>query len=264
MLTFLIKLILSPLLIGAVSLAGRRWGPAVGGWLVGLPLTSGPVLLFLALDQGTAFAAVSAQAIMLGLNTVAIFCLCYSWLARRWPWLPTLLASWLVVITAAFALGQIRLDALPTFILIVAMLIIVLRLMPPDEGVSTSALSPTWELPLRMLIASAFVLTLTGLAQVLGPHLSGLLSPLPVFGSILAPFTHRFQSAAVTRNLLRGVLLGSFSFAAFFLVVALFIQSLGLLPTYLLAALVALSLHSVSLWLIRRGVRPISLAAPAL
>ena len=45
-----IKLLLTPILIGMVSLAGRRWGPAISGWFVGLPLTSGPVMLFLALD----------------------------------------------------------------------------------------------------------------------------------------------------------------------------------------------------------------------
>src|SRR6476469_8055459 len=94
MATFLFKLILSPLLIGAVSLVGRRWGPAVSGWLVGLPLTSGPVVLFLALDQGTAFAATTAQAIMLGIISVGVFCLTYSRLARHWAWLPTVLTGW--------------------------------------------------------------------------------------------------------------------------------------------------------------------------
>src|SRR5689334_15298204 len=77
MATFLFKLLVSPLLIGAVSLAGRRWGPAVSGWLVGLPLTSGPVVLFLALEQGTTFAAAAAQAIMLGIISVGVFCLTY-------------------------------------------------------------------------------------------------------------------------------------------------------------------------------------------
>ena len=32
-----LKLILTPLLIGLISLAERRWGTRVGGWLVGLP-----------------------------------------------------------------------------------------------------------------------------------------------------------------------------------------------------------------------------------
>jgi hypothetical protein len=41
--TLLLKLIVAPLLIGAASLAGRRWGETVSGWFIGLPLTSGPV-----------------------------------------------------------------------------------------------------------------------------------------------------------------------------------------------------------------------------
>ena len=57
----LLKLILTPLLIGSISVAERRFGPAVSGWLVGLPLTSAPVALFLALEQGTAFASRVAQ-----------------------------------------------------------------------------------------------------------------------------------------------------------------------------------------------------------
>ncbi len=58
---FLLKLLLVPTFIGIVSLAGRRWGPTVSGWLVGLPLTSGPVAFFLALEQGNVFAAQASR-----------------------------------------------------------------------------------------------------------------------------------------------------------------------------------------------------------
>src|SRR5579859_3857923 len=44
------KLLLTPFFIGLISLANRRWGTKVGGWLVGLPLTSAPVTLFIALE----------------------------------------------------------------------------------------------------------------------------------------------------------------------------------------------------------------------
>ena len=71
------KLLLTPVLIGLVSLAGRRWGPAVSGWLIGLPLTAGPVALFLALGLGTAFASRAAQGAILGLVSLAGFCLAY-------------------------------------------------------------------------------------------------------------------------------------------------------------------------------------------
>jgi hypothetical protein len=45
-----LKFVLTPFLIGGASLAARRWGPATAGWLVGLPLTSGPVAAALAVQ----------------------------------------------------------------------------------------------------------------------------------------------------------------------------------------------------------------------
>src|SRR5579864_7112040 len=67
----LLKLVLTPTLIGAASLAGRRWGAFIGGWLIALPLTSGPVTFFLALDQGPGFAAGVAAGSLLGVMAIA-------------------------------------------------------------------------------------------------------------------------------------------------------------------------------------------------
>ena len=47
--TLLLKLVLVPGLIALVTVAGRRFGPRIGGWLNALPLVAGPVLFFLAL-----------------------------------------------------------------------------------------------------------------------------------------------------------------------------------------------------------------------
>jgi hypothetical protein len=51
-----LKLTLVPLLIYLVTLAGRRWGPAVAGWLSAFPIVAGPILFALTLEQGAAFA----------------------------------------------------------------------------------------------------------------------------------------------------------------------------------------------------------------
>ena len=47
-----LKLLLVPCFLLLVSLAGRRWGAHVVGWLAGLPVVAGPILYFLALEQG--------------------------------------------------------------------------------------------------------------------------------------------------------------------------------------------------------------------
>jgi hypothetical protein len=43
----LIKLFLTPLLMLTISWSTRRWGPEIGGLLAGLPLTSGPISIYL-------------------------------------------------------------------------------------------------------------------------------------------------------------------------------------------------------------------------
>jgi hypothetical protein len=84
----------------AASLVGRRWGQSAAGWLVGLPLTSGPVALFLALDYGADFATQAAIGSLAGTAVQAGFCLAYAGAAKRCVWPIALLAA-----TIAFALG---------------------------------------------------------------------------------------------------------------------------------------------------------------
>ena len=42
----LLKLVLAPLLVALATLVARRWGPKIGGVVVGLPLSTGPIFLF--------------------------------------------------------------------------------------------------------------------------------------------------------------------------------------------------------------------------
>src|SRR5258708_20026413 len=79
------KLVLTPLLIATASLAGRRWGHAISGWLVGIPFTSGPITLFLFLDHGPAFAANAALGSMLGIFATIAWAIAYWLLARPRP-----------------------------------------------------------------------------------------------------------------------------------------------------------------------------------
>lgn len=246
------KLLLTPVLIGLVSLAGRRWGPAVSGWLVGLPLTAGPVALFLALGLGTAFASRAAQGAILGLVSLAGFCLVYSWLSFRAGWLWSLLASWVVFFALTFALERVSLPLVVSFLGVIGLLVIVLKLLPSSHRQVPMVNPPGWEILLRMLAASAVVVILTSVASSLGPQLSGLLSTFPLYASILAAFTHRFQDAAAARRLLRGLITGIFTFAVFFLLIAVLVEGWGILVSFGLATLVALLLHGCSLWLLRR------------
>lgn len=248
----LFKLFVTPLLVGLVSLVGRRWGPTVSGWLVGLPLTSGPVALFLALELGRSFASNAALGTLTGLLSLATFCLAYSWLSFRLNWLGCILLSWGAFFIVTFVLQYIVIPLLAAFILVLCFLVLTLKLLPANSSHVTSVKPASWDTPLRMVVATAFVLALTGFASLLGSRLSGLLTPFPIYATILSVFTHYAQGAASARRLLRGLVMGVFSIAVFFFVIAVLIVPLGIALAFCLATLFALTLHGVSLYLLRK------------
>ncbi|HKD45027.1 MAG TPA: hypothetical protein VKD24_05170, partial [Candidatus Angelobacter sp.] len=106
----LFKIILAPVLIALVSLAGRRWGPSVSGWLLGLPLNSGPILLFLLLEQGARFASDAARASLLGTLAWAAFCVVYALCSMRTSWWWSTLAVWIAYSVVAAALLPLHLS----------------------------------------------------------------------------------------------------------------------------------------------------------
>ena len=104
-----------------------------------------------------------------------------------------------------------------------------------------------------MAAATALVLGLTGMAAWLGPSLTGLIAPFPVYSTILAAFTQRAEGGEAAARLLRGVVLGSFTFALFFFALAAALQRFGIAPAFGLASLAALILHGCLLLRLRAG-----------
>jgi hypothetical protein len=251
-----IKLVVTPLLIGAASLAGRRWGHAVGGWLVGLPLTSGPVAFVLALDQGVSFAAGAAVGMLAGTVSQVAFALTYRHAAgrtRRGWWWP-LLAGCLGFAVATGALAALPWSAPPTFGLVVAALVVGIGLTWQGAAAAppVTVPAPRWEIPVRMLVATGVVVAITGLAPILGARVAGLLSPFPVFAAVLTIFAHRAHGAVGATGVLAGLLLGLFAPAVFFLTLAVALPAVGLVA-FAIATVAALVVQAATMLAMRRS-----------
>ena len=191
----LFKLLITPLLIGLVALAGRRWGSAVSGLLIGLPLTSGPISLIFACEYGSRFSASAAVGTLAGEMSVCLFCLAYATVAQRANWVISLTSALATLLMSSWIWSRVSWHLLSVSLCVVALALVVAALIPHRPAASTPARPPRWDLPARMAIATGFVLLLTTVANALGPRLSGLVAPLPIYGIVFASFTHMQQGA---------------------------------------------------------------------
>jgi len=251
------KLALVPALIGAITLAGRRWGPAVAGWLSGFPIVTGPILLFVALEQGAAFAAVTAAGALTGGLAWMAFALSYGWAALCFPWTVALLAG----LCGYLAAGLILVLSAPPLALIAPTLIVAVLLAPyafprPAQPIGVARHSGI-ELAARMIAGGALTVAVTALSPALGPRFSGLFAVFPVMGIVLAAFSHRASGNIFTIHLLRSMVFGFYGFVAFCLTLKLTLQPLGIVAGFLLALALSLSVHFCVLWLMRRARRAV-------
>jgi len=242
-------------LIAIATLAGRRWGDRLSGWLVGLPLTSAPVVFFLAIDQGNGFATRAALAVLLGTISQTAFAVAYGWAAARSGWATSTLAGCAAFALATVGFQRVSLPALPAFALITASLILASFLMPRSRPAAGRTVPSAWDLSLRIVVATALVVMLTGIAPAIGAHLTGLLSPFPVYAGVLAIFAQRHSGGDAANNVLKGLLLGLFAFGAFFFVLAVGLNRFGSGLAFLLATATALLIQGLTLRAVRPGDR---------
>jgi hypothetical protein len=248
---FEIKLVATPLVVLAASLAARRWGDAIGGWLVGLPLTSAPVSVFLALEQGPSFAAQAADGSIAGVVSQAAFCLGYAGLAQRGATL-ALGAGTLAYAAWATALVAAGLSSLWLCATVVVSLALVLWLIPRRFVSLPAASVGWWDMPLRMTVTTALVVGLTSAATTLGPQASGAAASFPLIGASIAAFAHSSQGPAAGVAVMRGMASALFAFAAFFVVAGAALPRMSLLAAFIMATACCLFVQGATLHFVRR------------
>lgn len=252
-----LKLALVPALIALITLAGRRWGAQVAGWLSAFPVVSAPILLFIALEQGAGFAAQAAVATASAVLCALAFGLAYAWAATRQAWplaaligfscyflSVALLAHWAPPLWQALATAGVALLLAPR--------------LYPQAALSPEAARPhsRVDIPLRMIAAAALVLLVTHFSARMGPRLSGLYAMFPVMASVLAVFSHRQQGAGFTVLLMRGMMLGYWGFAAFCGTLALSLPRLGIAGAFGMALTATVVVQGLTRLLVLRLARP--------
>jgi hypothetical protein len=234
---FLMKLTLTPLLMWLVTVASRRWGTDLGGLIAGLPLTSGPISIYLFLEQGRAFAAHAAVSSLISVAAVSWFSIGYGRVADRKPAACCAIFGLLFFAASALILDLLRPRLFGALVFALLSIGVALIAIPRPRRAVEQLASPAWDLPARILTATALVVFVTVGAAVLGPGISGLLSPIPVVAWPLCFFAHVQQGPAAASRVLRGIAKGAFGVCIFYTIVALGIRKFDPALVYLVALL---------------------------
>jgi hypothetical protein len=241
----LIKLLLIPALLAAVTLVGRRFGPGVAGWLGSFPVVAGPVLLVITLEQGGPFGAVAAEFALAGMAAAMVFCIAYARLSAGRSWWPAAMAAF-----ACWAAAVGLLYLLPAGLVVSAgvgfgALLVAPRFLPDPATLAATRRAHRFELPARMLVGALLAVVSSWLAARFGARLGGYLALFPLVTSVIAVFTHAFDGREAAVAFLGGRARGLWSAAVFCAVLALALGRSGIAPAFVVATVATTVMHAL-------------------
>ena len=244
---WIIKLALTPLLVALATVVARRQGHRVGGLIVGLPVMTAPVALFLALEQGKDFALAAIPGILMGVAGVAAYTTTFAAASRALGPLASMSLAAAAFLAMSLGLDSIDAGLLPMAIAAALAIAMALSLIPRGHRPKAGRSPPAWDVPLRMALTALLIAGVTLLARELGPRLSGIAGTFPIITTVLSAFTLHRDGRPATLELLRGLQLSQASFCAFFLVLGLALPAMGIAAAFLLSTLAALLSSAIAI-----------------
>ena len=202
----LLKLLLVPFLLVLVHYIQRSWGERIGGRLIGLPVTTGPFIFIIYIQEGGSFAARAAHGVIVGQVALIVFLLVYAISALKMSWAPALATGTLACLVAGAVITSFEIHLYILLPLLIATWLLATKIWPAYVTEPLTSQVPRWELPTRLLVTVALIITLTGAASILGPRVAGALSTYPVIISVLGAFSQRRHGPNSTVATLHGVM----------------------------------------------------------
>ena len=223
-----LKMAVTALFVSVATVIAERLGPTVGALVATLPVSAGPVYVFLALDHDAAFISMSAVA-SLALNAAtAIYLTIYVLLAQRYTiWISASLAfaAWFA---AALALSLIYWTAWSAFALNVVIFGSCFFIVEPFRFVHMPPTKRPWY---DFLVRSTMVALLVGAVVTLsfriGPAGSGVLAVFPVIYTSIMFILHYRVGGPATAAVLASAIPGLAGFGVALLTLHLTVSSLG-------------------------------------
>lgn len=241
------KAALTTMTVAAVLMTAQIFSRRLAGMVAGLPVISAPALLWIAAEEGAAFAASSAIGSVAACGAAAVFALIYERAARRCGVVVSMAAALAGGGVAALALASATRGANGLAVALATsatLCALALLQLPAAEAKPPAGARLRNELWLTAVSAGAISAAVAAGSQTLGAFWSGLLSSMPIISSAALVHLHRTGQHADRQRFLRGYASGLVGKAAFATVFAAAAVQMGsaMAMALALAAAVAVSL----------------------
>jgi hypothetical protein len=243
-----LKLVLVPVLVLGASVTERRWGPRAAALLTSLPVISGPLLFFFAIEQGHAFAANAAETVLVTAIAVAAAAMAYAWLSVSLPWWASLGGSGVSFGVIIGLLELVEWSVWSGLVVVVVSVTLARAVLPARSRPTFVRPRPVWDLGSRVACAVVLILCGTALASRLGPRVSGVLAALPIALFIVVASIHSQQGRTAALAFIGSFIPGMGSSVAFSATIAFAIRSLGTLFAFTLPMGLAVAVQLTVLW----------------
>ncbi len=218
--TLIVRMAITAAFLLAATVTAERAGPLIGGLVATLPISAGPIYIFLAIDHGAHFVGESALGSLVGNAINIVFALSYALLAQKRPLATSLSGAFALWLGMTWFTNQV-VWTLPVAIAFnIVVLGVALWLSAPLRHVRSPQVKARWhDLVMRAIMVALLVGTVVTLSYHIGPMVSGNLAVFPIVLSSIIFILHRRvggpATAAVMANAIIG--LGGFGVACIFL-----------------------------------------------
>lgn len=221
------KAMLTTVTVALVLLVAQTVGRRLAGMLAGLPVITAPALLWIAAEQGAAFAARCAVGSIAACGLMALFAFTYERLSRRFGVVISLAGSLAVGGLIAMPMALLSGHPLRAIALSGVLCAVVIVLLPRTQAQAGQARRMRGEIAFTAVAAGLISVVVSLGARDLGPYWSGLLAALPIISATALVTQHLTATHADIQRFLRGYVAGLIGKAAFALAFAAAVVQLG-------------------------------------
>lgn len=212
----------------AATVTAERAGPLIGGLVATLPISAGPIYIFLAIDHGAHFVGVSALGSLVSNGVNIMFALIYALLAQKQSLARSLSGAFAVWISLNWLASFVAWTLLTAAIFNVAVLGLALWLTARLRHVKSPQVKARWhDLVMRAAMVALLVGIVVTLSYHIGPTASGNLAVFPIVLTSIIIILHRRVGGPATAAVMANAIIGLSGFGVACIVLNLTADPLG-------------------------------------